>query len=140
MPALPSISAQRAFRDGLQTYVRAARKESPDPPGFQIPLRVRARKRSFGFSFGSFGFDYTSQDLELDPKKISGQERNQGAWTPPPTLERGTPLKSFSPGQNPEESSSGEPSALDRRLGLLAYAESAFSPAYARPRTLIGVA
>ena len=140
MPALPCTSTQRAFQDGLNAYVRAARKDSTGAPAFQIPLDARAKKRSFGFSFGKFALDYTSQDLELDPKKISGQERDQDTWTPPSILETETSLKSFGPGQNSEESTSSEPSALDMRLGLTAYSESALSLAYARPKALIGVA
>ncbi|MDY7000376.1 MAG: hypothetical protein SVS15_01175 [Thermodesulfobacteriota bacterium] len=140
MPALPCTSTQRAFQDGLKTYVRAARKDSAGPSAFQIPLDARARKRSFGFSFGKFSLDYTSQDLELDPKKISEQKRSQDAWTPRSTLEHGTPLQSFSPGQNPKENAAREPSALDVRLGLLAYAEavSGLDP-ISMPRRLRGV-
>ncbi len=140
MSALPCTSAQRDFQDGLKTYARAVRENSAQPPAFQLPVNARAKKRSFGFSFGKFALDYTSQDLKLDTEKISAQKQDRDAWVPHSSLDLETSLKSFSPGQNPEQNLGGEPSALDIRLGLLAYAQSALSPGRARPGTLIGVA
>ena len=109
---------------------------------------ARLKTTSFGFRLGQFGFNFRTQDLEIDPDKARNQKAQTLARQQNEAFETEIDVAEVLASMH-QEHALPEPQpfsqygqAMREQQGLQAYAKSAhgFNPTFPRRGTLIGVA
>lgn len=123
--AYSRVANERSERLRAQETVKAAR---------QAAGAARVRNRSFGFSVGKFGIDFTAQDVELDAGALARQGTVPARESFDADLEAAAILHTAS--ADTQEARADAPatpdtSALTRIKALQAYAEASLNGAAA---------
>lgn len=123
--AAPGSSGLKAYRDLTRYFAWDSGEVTADSQAAAGSAKVR--RRTIGISLGKFGLDLTTQDVVLDVPSASSFETQLASAG---LRDRAT--------SRPAPASDREPTALDARRGLSAYAKNATAAAAASPTRTLG--
>ncbi|MDK2956687.1 MAG: hypothetical protein PWQ57_2183 [Desulfovibrionales bacterium] len=150
------ISADSYLRLGEQALPFEAPSESRQ--NAPVSATGRVRKTRIGFSLGKLGFEYSSEDYQLNPDASVESDESRSNNRAKTTLAatsfkdaldaeavRGQMLDALGAptddvAEAPLNLSAGSPGALKRRQVMAAYAETLAQPLRHTPRTLLATA